>query len=183
MQLESLLRRRAMIRAFRRDAIEDDTVWRILRNAWRAPSAGHLEPQDFVVVRDEGVKKSLAEAALGQSFIEEAPVIIVVCSDTRRNVGRYGERGRNFYSIIDGSFAAFIILLSAVELGLGACFVGAFDDEGVSKVLELPKEVRPVGIIPLGKPAESPRRLNRQPLERRVHFNSYGSSFSRSARR
>ena len=64
-----------MVRAFRRDAIEDDKVWRILRNAWRAPSAGHLEPQDFVVVRDEGIKKRLAEAALGQSFIGEAPVV------------------------------------------------------------------------------------------------------------
>jgi len=169
-----------MIRAFRGDAIEDEKVWSILRNAWRAPSAGHLEPQDFVVVRDEGIRKRLAEAALGQSFIGEAPVVIVVCSDARRNVGRYGERGRNFYSIIDGSFASFIILLSAVELGLGACFVGAFDDERVSKVLGLPKEVRPIGIIPLGKPAEIPRRLNRQPLERRVHFNSYGNLFSRS---
>jgi len=183
LQLESLLRRRAMIRAFRRDAIEDDKVWRILRNAWRAPSAGHLEPQDFVVVRDEGVKKSLAEAALGQAFVGKAPVVIVVCSDTRRNVGRYGERGRDFYSIIDGSFASFIILLSAVELGLGACFVGAFDDERVSKVLGLPKEVRPIGIIPLGKPAEIPRRLNRQPLERRVHYNSYGNSLSRAVKR
>ena len=86
MQLESLLRRRAMIRAFIGDAIEDEKVWSILRNAWRAPSAGHLEPQDFVVVRDEGVKKSLAEAALGQTFVGEAPVVIVVCSDTRRNV-------------------------------------------------------------------------------------------------
>ena len=135
MQLESLLRRRAMIRAFRGDAIEDEKVWSILRNAWRAPSAGHLEPQDFVVVRDEGIRKRLAEAALGQSFIGEAPVVIVVCSDTRRNVGRYGERGRNFYSIIDGSFASFIILLSVVELGLGACFVGPSTMSGCRRSL------------------------------------------------
>ena len=176
MQLESLLRKRAMIRAFTQDPIDEDKVWKILRNAWRAPSAGNLEPQDFLVVRDEILKKRLAEAALGQSFIEQAPVVIVVCSDTRRNVGRYGERGRNFYSIIDGSFSSFIILLSAVELGLGACFVGAFDDDKVARVLALPKEVRPIGIIPIGKPAEKPRRLSRIPLEERVHLNMYGDS-------
>jgi len=175
LELESLLKRRAMIRAFRQDPVEDERIWRILMNAWRAPSAGHLEPQDFVIVKDTSVKQRLVEAALQQSFIEEAPVVIVVCADTRRNVGRYGERGRNFYSVIDASFASFIILLSAVELGLGACFVGAFEDEKVSKVLELPKEVRPVGIIPIGRPAEKPRRLRRIPLERRVHLNTYGT--------
>ncbi len=92
MQLESLLRKRAMIRAFAQDPVDEEKVWKILRNAWRSPSAGHLEPQDFLVVRDGGLKKRLAEAALGQSFIEQAPVVIVVCCDTRRNVGRYGER-------------------------------------------------------------------------------------------
>ena len=164
-----------MIRAFKQDPIEDEKLWGILRNAWRAPSAGHLEPQDFVIVKDISVKHRLAEAALQQSFIEEAPVVIVVCSDTRRNVGRYGERGRNFYSVIDASFASFIILLSAVELGLGACFVGAFEDDKVAKILALPRDVRPIGIIPIGIPAEKPRRLKRIPLERRVHFNNYGT--------
>jgi len=174
LELSSLLKKRAMVRAFRQEPVDDETVSRILRNAWRAPSAGHLEPQDFIVVRDSRVKHRLAEAALQQYFIEEAPVVIVVCADTRRNIGRYGERGKSFYSIIDASFASFIILLSVVDLGLGACFVGAFEDDKVANVLGLPKEVRPVGIIPIGRPAEKPRRLSRLPLERRVHLNKYG---------
>ncbi len=179
MKLDSLLKKRAMIRAFKQEPVEDEKLWRILRNAWRAPSAGHLEPQDFVIVREKSVKHMLAEAALQQSFIEEAPVVLVVCSDTRRNVGRYGERGRNFYSVIDAAFASFIILLSAVELGLGACFVGAFEDDKVAKVLALPREARPIGIIPIGRPAEKPRRLKRMPLEQRVHINKYGALATR----
>jgi nitroreductase len=156
--------------------VDGDRITRVLKSAWRAPSAGHLQPQDFIVVRDPITKRKLVEAALDQSFIEEAPVVVVVCSDTRRNIERYGERAVKFYSVIDGAFASLIILLSVVDEGLGACFVGAFEDAVVSRVLGLPREVRPIGIIPIGYPAEKPKRLARIPLERRVHVDGYGSS-------
>ena len=141
MDLELVLRKRAMIRAFKPVPLEDEKIKRILRNAWRAPSAGHLQPQDFIIVKDQVVKRKLGKAAFYQHFVEEAPVVIVVCSDTRRNVSRYRDRAVKFYSITDGSFASLVILLTVVNEGLGACFVGAFDDDEVSKVLALPKEV------------------------------------------
>jgi nitroreductase len=78
-----------------------------------------------------------------------------VCSNTSRSIGRYGSRGKEFCSIIDGVCASMLILLSAVNQGIGACFVGAFQDNKVSEVLELPKDVRPVGIICIGYPAEN----------------------------
>ena len=70
-------------------------------------------------------------------------------------------RGREFYSIIDGAFASMIILLSAVNEGIGAVFVGAFEDDKVSQILELPKHVKAVGIICLGYPAETPENPSR----------------------
>ena len=142
-----------MIRAFKPVSVEDEKIERILRNAWRAPSAGHLQPQDFIIVKDKQVRRKLAEAVLDQYFIEEAPVVIVVCSDTTRNVWRDRERAIRFYSIVDGAFVSMIILLTVVNEGLGSCFVGAFDDDEVSKVLGLPGEVKPIGIIPIGYPA------------------------------
>jgi nitroreductase len=83
-------------------------------------------------------KKKLREAAVDQEYVETAPLLIVVCSNTSRSVGRYGSRGREFYSIIDVAFASMLILLSAVNEGIGACFVGAFQDNEVSEILELP---------------------------------------------
>lgn len=162
-----------MIRVYQRRDVEDHKLMKILRNAHRAPSAGHLEPQEFIIVRDQKVKEELARAALNQEYVREAPVLIVVCSDTRRVAWRYGARGVNFYSIIDGAFASMLILLSAVNEGLGACFVGAFDDDEVSRILGLPKGVRPIGIICLGYPAERPPRLARRPLEEKIHFDRW----------
>jgi nitroreductase len=108
-------------------------------------------------------------------FVAQAPLIIVVVSDTSRSALRYGARGVHFYSIIDGAFVAMLILLAAVEEGLGACFVAAFRDREVQEVLGLPPDVRPIGIIPVGYCAEVPRRLARRSKARIVHHDRYGS--------
>jgi nitroreductase len=120
---------------------------RLIKNAHRAPSAGHTQIQEFIVVKDSITKKKLRKVAVDQEYVELAPVLIIVCSNTSRSTNRYGIRGREFYSIIDGAFASMIILLSAVNEGIGAAFVGAFEDDKVSQILELPKHVKPVGII------------------------------------
>ena len=76
--------------------------------------------------------------------------MIILCSNTSRSVDRYGIRERDFYSIIDGAFASMLILLTTVNEEIGACFVGAFEDDKVSKILEIPEQVRPIGIICVG---------------------------------
>jgi nitroreductase len=78
------------------------------------------------VVRDQRVKEELAQAALDQMFVAQAPLVIVVVSDVRRSAQRYGERGVHFFSITDGAFVAMLVLLAVVDEGLGACFVGLF---------------------------------------------------------
>jgi nitroreductase len=90
-------------------------------------------------------------------------------------VGRYGIRGRDFYSIVDGAFASMLILLTAVNEGIGACFVGAFDDIKVSKILEIPKQVRPIGILCVGYHDEEPERIERISLSKLVYYNKYGN--------
>ena len=169
MEFEKVLRKRWMVRSFKPTPVSEETVWKVLRNAIRAPSAGHLQPWDFVIVKDSHTKKRLARAALNQSFIEEAPVVIVACANTRRSATRYGERGVRFYSLIDTAFASLIILLTAVNEGIGASFVGAFHDQEVSKILQMPDHVRPVGIINLGYTNERPTKLARIPLKQLVH--------------
>jgi nitroreductase len=175
MNFELVVKRRRMCRAYSDREVPQEKVDRILDLACRYPSAGHTEPQEFIVVRDRRVKEDLARAALGQMFVAEAPLVVVVVSDTRRSARRYGERGVRFYSIIDGSFVAMIILLAVADEGLGACFVAAFHDQEVQRALGLPPEVRPIGIIPVGYCSERPRKLARRSKARIVHRDQYGS--------
>ncbi len=157
-----------------RQQIPDKIVTKLIKNAHKAPSAGHIQVQEFILVKDDSTKKKLRKASVNQEYVEQAPLLIVVCSNTSRSVGRYGSRGREFYSIIDGAFASMLILLSAVNEGIDACFVGAFEDNKVSEILELPKDVRPIGIICIGYPAEKPEKLERIDDKALVHYEKYG---------
>jgi nitroreductase len=175
MDFETVAKKRRMCREYLDREVPPEKVDRILDLASRYPSAGHTEPQEFILVRDGRVKEALAHAALDQTYVAQAPLVIVVVSDTRRSARRYGERGVNFYSIIDGSFAAMLILLAVVNEGLGACFVAAFRDRGVQQVLGLPSAVRPIGIISIGYCAEGPRKFPRRSKAHIVHHDRYGS--------
>jgi nitroreductase len=133
--------------------VPPEFVQRLLVAATRAPSAGNRQPWYFYVVRDPTVKSALAAAAYGQEFVSQAPVAIVVCSDAEQSAERYGQRGRELYCLQDTAAATAQILLAAVALGLGACWVGAFDEERAAGALDLPVRHRPVAILPIGKPA------------------------------
>jgi nitroreductase len=174
MDFETVVKRRRMCREFLERDVPQEKIDRILELASRYPSAGHTEPQEFIVVHNRRMKEDLAHAALDQIFVAQAPLVIVVVSDVRRSARRYGERGVSFFSIIDGAFVAMLILLAVVEEGLGACFVGSFYDEEVQEVLSLPQEVRPIGIIPIGYCAEGPRKFRRRSREQIVHRDRYG---------
>ncbi len=165
---------RRSIRSFTDKKVSDEDVMKILDAARQAPSAGNLQPWEFIVVRDGKIKRALAEAALEQHFIEEAPVVIVACADKSRSSRRYGSRGSTLYCIQDTGAAIQNLHLAAYALGLGTCWVGSFSEAKTRKLLELPLNVRPVAIIPVGYPAEKPKPRNRRPLTDIVHFGKFG---------
>ena len=175
MEFQEVARRRRMCRAYTGDDVPEEQVDAIVRTASRSPSAGNTQPQEFIVVRDRSVKRQLGRAALGQMFLAEAPVVIAVVSDTDRSKPRYGRRGVEFYSVVDGAFASMLVLLAAVDYGLGAAFVAAFDDQAVSEVLGLPPNVRPIGLIAIGHCAEPPEHLRRRHPHELVHRDRYGT--------
>jgi nitroreductase len=170
--LDELLARRRMVRKFKRDDVSEALVRRLLRAATRAPSAGNRQPWLFVVVRARKTKALLGRAALGQMFVAEAPVVIVACADVPRARARYRERGAQ-YAVIDTAFASLCLLLAATEAGLGACFVGAFHDAEVARVLRLPAEIKPLAVIPIGWPAETPKAMRLRRLDDVVHAELY----------
>ena len=150
--------------------VPPDMVERILKAAIRAPSAGNCQPWHFVVVRSERTRDLLVEAAYGQSFIAEAPVVIVVCADPGRSAGRYGSRGVQLYCLQDTAAATEHILLAVTALGLGACWVGAFDEKAASQALGLPANLRPVVMVPIGYPIAHHHRASRRSLKEVVTF-------------
>jgi nitroreductase len=147
------VKKRRSVRSFDKERdVSPETVARLLEAAIRAPSAGNCQPWYFLAVRDQEIKRGLARAALDQWFLSDAPVVIVVCADPERSASRYGQRGRLLYCLQDTAAAAEHILLGAVALGLGGCWIGAFDEEEASRVLHLPPHLRPVAILSIGYP-------------------------------
>ena len=170
--IDGLLSRRS-VRRFKSKSIPDDLIWKILKLANAAPSAGNLQSRDFIITRDEEIKQKLATAAHDQIFIHDAPVVIVVCGNQARSSSSYGNRGTDFYSIQDADAAVMHILLAALANDLGTCWVGAFDDDEVSAVLDLPELIRPIAIIPIGYPAQKPIKTSRVPIEKLVHYEKW----------
>jgi len=167
------IRGRRSVRAYTGEDVPEETVERLIDAARWAPSAGNIQPWEFVVVRRAEVKRRLSAAALDQAFIEEAPVVVVVCADEGQSSAGYGSRGRSLYCLQDTAAATQNLLLAAHALGLGACWIGAFYDEAVSGALGLPMGVRPVAIVPVGHPAEKPRPGPKRALEEIIHHDVF----------
>ena len=170
--LEAIKGRRS-IRAFKNQGVPAEIVEELIDAARWAPSAGNIQPWEFIIVRKPRINRRLVEAALGQMFIEEAPVVIVVCADEERSSQGYGVRGKTLYCIQDTAAAMQNIHLTAYSLGLGTCWVGAFREEETRKILKIPRGMRPVAIIPVGYPAEAPTARMRKSTSQIVHYETF----------
>jgi nitroreductase len=165
MELWTAIETRRSVRRFSSKEVTPADIERILAAAIRAPSAGNRQPWHLVVVRNPELKETLAAVAGGQDSILEASVVIVVCAQPERSAAVYGDRGRELYCLQDTAAATAHMLLAATALGLGACWVGAFDETAAARVLSLPPTLRPVVMVPIGYPlAEGGVRRFRRPL-------------------
>jgi len=173
MDVFEAIKGRRSTRAFMEQDVPQEIVEKLIDAARWAPSAGNVQPWEFIIVRNPEIKRKLAVAALNQTFIEEAPVVVVVCADQQRSAKAYGSRGSTLYCIQDTAAATQNLLLAAHALGLGACWVGAFRENQASEALNLPSHVRPVAIIPIGHPAEKPQPRPRRSLKTIIHNETY----------
>lgn len=162
-----VIRGRRSIRKFKKKEVPREALDKIIEAMLWAPSAGNLQSRRFYFVFHEEKKRRLAEAAYGQEFVAQAPVCIVACAD-EGIAWRYGQRGKELYCLLDAAAGVENAMLAAHALGLGACWVGAFDEEAVRRVLGLPANLRPVALVPLGYPAEKPRAPERIKKENTV---------------
>lgn len=163
---------RKSIRKFKNKDIPEDILLKVLSAGNAAPTAGNLQARDFIIIRDKDTKKLIAEAAMNQMFIADAPVVIVVCANYPRSMRVYGEKGK-LYAEQDATAAIENILLASCALGLGATWVGAFYESKVSAILEIPEFSKPIAIIPIGYPDEEPEKKSRYPIKELIHWEKW----------
>jgi len=154
MSILEIIKNRRSIRKFQKKEIPEEIIDKLIEALIWAPSAGNLQSRKFYFVFNQEIKEKLAEAA-GQDFISETPLVVVGCADEKISL-RYGERGKSLCSICDVSASIENMMLLAYERGLGSVWVGAFNGKKVSKILNLPKNLRPIVIVPMGYPTERP---------------------------
>lgn len=176
MDVIEAMKKRRSIRSFKKKKIPAKILAKILEVATYAPSSGNLQNWEFILIRDENAKKRIAEIAFGQSFIEEADVIIVACSNQNK-MFRYGERGEKLYAIQNVAAAIQNILLAAHFFGIGSCWIGAFDSKELKKFLELPENIMPHAIIPLGYPNEKPNIPKRIDWKEITFYEKYNKKY------
>jgi nitroreductase len=167
MDFWQLVRQRHSVRWYDPNVdVSPKQVRSILEAAVASPSAGNCQPWHLVVVRDQTLRQRLVRAAYGQEFLAQAPVVIAVCCDPARSAARYGARGSSLYCLQDTAALTEHILLASTALGLGSCWVGAFDETAAARVLALPRHLRPVALVSIGHPAApSSQRTARRPLD------------------
>lgn len=167
MSILDIIKTRRSVRDFTNEEIPGSAIETLVDALRWAPSAGNLQSRKFYFVFNEDVRNRLAQAGLKQdfvSFIARAPLVIVACAD-HQIASRYGERGVRLYCIQDTAASVQNLLLAAHELGLGACWVGAFKETKVREILDLSDNLVPVAIVPVGYPARIPKapdRVSRQ---------------------
>ncbi|MBT0160321.1 nitroreductase [Candidatus Bathyarchaeota archaeon A05DMB-2] len=161
---------RRSIRAYQERAVEKEKLVKVLEAGRLSPSAANQQPWHFIAVTDKAARERLFTAYNRRWFVD-APAIIVACALPEKSWSR--QDGEEYWKV-DVAIALQSMVLVARELGLGTCWIGAFNEEKVKEALGIPQKVRVVALTPLGYPAEQKGPVaDRKPLEEIVHYDRW----------
>lgn len=169
MSFLDLAEKRGSIRGYSQEPVPDELLLKVLEAGRLAPSAANFQPLHFLVVRDTQAKQRLQEA-YSKDWFAKAPAVIVVCVDSQRAWTR--QDGRN-YGTVDAAIAMDHMTLCAADLGLGTCWVGAFDPAKVRTALGIPSGIEPLLMTPVGLPAAKPLPKKRKEMVDLVHWEKW----------
>jgi len=166
-----IIRGRRSIRKYKTDSVPKDLIEKILEAGRWAPSAGNVQPWEFIVINDRKILDLVRKFSPG--FFGDAPLAILICSNKERARKFRGSLGRDL-AIIDCAMAAQNILLTAYALGLGSCPIKSFSQIAIREILEIPDHLEPELLIAIGYPDQKPPPPPKRPLSEMVHLNKYG---------
>ena len=163
------IEKRASVRSFTDEAVSEDTLDRVLEAGRIAPSAKNRQAWRFIVIRKPEMRTKVQEAAFGQEYVGQAPVIIALCTT---NVEYKMPNGQLSYPV-DMGIACSFMMLQAVHEDLGTCVVTTFEEEDVKALLTVPYQMRVVMLLALGHPAEPVERSRRMSMSRVVAYDHW----------
>lgn len=180
------IRTRRSVRKFSDRPVEPEKLQVIMEAAQAAPSWANMQCWRFIVVKDAATKEKISDLSYVEAFfapkgyktnpakqaLADAPVVIVACADPVQSGDLHGQH----YYMADVGIAAENMMLAAHSLGLGSVFVGVFDEEGLGEILDIPPEVRVIGLFPMGYPQDEWKPgPQRKPLEEIFFFEKWKS--------
>jgi len=164
MDFKELIRARYSCRAYRNNPVEEEKLAAVLEAARLAPTACNRQAFRLYVVPTADRQQALHQL-YGREWLAQAPLLIGIAGEPGRNWVR--RDGRNYVDV-DCAIAMDHLILQAADLGLGTCWIGAFDPAAARQLLELPPDWEPIAFTPLGYPADKSRPKTRKPLEELV---------------
>ncbi len=181
--IDTILNHRS-IRKYTSEKISVEVLEEVLNAGIRASTTGNMQVYSVVVTQDDANKEKLAPCHFNQPMIKQAPVVLTFCADYNR-FNKWCELSNakpgydNFLSFVTGAIDALLVAqnvcVAAESKGLGICYLGTttYTADKIIDVLDLPKGVVPVTTVTLGYPDETPKLVDRLPLEGVVHYESY----------
>jgi len=169
MEFKDIIQKRRSVREFTDEIVSDEKLRRVLEAARLAPSASNWQPWKFVVVKDVNKRKALARAANNQAFISQAPIIIIAVALMPERIMTCGVPS---YAV-DLAIAMEHVVLAAVDEGLGTCWIGAFSQEKVKRILSIPDKYKVVTVMPMGYPIGETVASSRKPIEEIVCYEKF----------
>ncbi|MBL7199539.1 MAG: nitroreductase family protein [Anaerolineae bacterium] len=169
MDVHDLIAKRYSVRAYKPDPVEDEKLQQVLEAARLAPTAANRQALQLIVIHTTGREEDLRRI-YGRDWFVQAPLVICACGIPERNWARMD--GKN-YNDVDVAIVMDHLILAATDLGLGTCWIGAFNPDAAREVLGLPEGVEPVAFTPLGYPADEPRPKKRAELSDLVRYETW----------
>jgi len=169
MEFSELIETRYSVRAYKADPVEDEVLHQVLEAARLAPTASNRQPFQLIVVTTAGREAELRRV-YDSDWFAQAPLVICVCGIPAQGWTR--SDGKNF-THVDVAIVMDHLILAAANLGLGTCWIGAFDPTATREVLGLPDGVEPIAFTPLGYPADQPKPKQRKALSELVRYERW----------
>jgi nitroreductase len=170
MEFSELVVKRYSVRAYKPDPVEDDKLQQALQAARLAPTAANRQPFQFIVIHTAGREAEL-KRVYNRDWFVQPPLVICACGVPAQ--GWVREKDSKNYDEVDVAIAMDHLILAAADLGLGTCWIAAFDPTAAREVLHLPDDVEPIAFTPLGYPADQPRPKKRKALSELVRYERW----------
>jgi nitroreductase len=167
MDFAELIHKRYSVRGYKPDPVDEDKLEQVLEAARWAPTAGNRQRFQLVVVHTEG-REDEVRRIYDRDWFVQPPIVICACRFPMDPA-----RGRKDYTDVDIGIVVDHLILAATELGLGTCWIGAFDPVAAREVLGLPDDAEPVVCTPLGYPADAFRPKQRKALCELVRYEHW----------